>query len=89
MNEREIREVVVQGLEAGAVPGINRIEVRAAFLAGPSELPFAEFALDSLAPVELCIAIEAGLRIALSPADLRAYPSAGELVRALAGMRDA
>ena len=31
MNEREIREVVVQGLEAGAVPGINRIEVRAAF----------------------------------------------------------
>lgn len=89
MNEREIREVVVQGLEAGAVPGINRIEVRAAFLAGASELPFAEFALDSLAQVELCIAIEAGLRIALSPADLRAYTSAGELVRALAAMRDA
>ena len=62
---------------------------RDAFLAGSAELPFAEFVLDSLAQVELCIAIEAGLRVALSPADLRAYASAGELVRALASMRDA
>ncbi|MFO1284806.1 MAG: acyl carrier protein [Burkholderiales bacterium] len=85
MSARAIREVLIAGLEAGAVPGVNRIAVREAFLSGVDDLSFAEYPLDSLAQVELCIAIEAGLRVVLSPEDLRAYPSAGDLARALEG----
>jgi len=89
MDEPAIRAILADGLEQGAVSAINRARTRAAWLAGTEDLPFAGLDMDSLARMELCIAIEVGTGIALAPADLDRYQSIGELARDLARMTDA
>lgn len=89
MDEPKIRAILADGLEQGAVSAIHHARTRAAWLAGTEDLPFANLDMDSLARMELCIAIEVGTGIALTPFDLDRYPSIGELARELAHMSNA
>ena len=79
MNERAIREVFVEGLVAGAVHQINDVQTRKAYLDGTRDLTFDELAMDSLARMELCIAIEVGTGVSMAPEELGRYRSLGEL----------
>ena len=83
MNEREIRLILVDGLEAGAVHQANDVSIRESFLAGTRALTCAELEMDSLAKMELCIAIELGTGVSLAPEELGRFASIGEIVTML------
>ena len=83
MNEREIRLILVDGLEAGAVHQFNDVSIRESFLAGTRDLTFAELEMDSLAKMELCIAIEVGTGVSLAPEELGRFAAIGEIVTML------
>lgn len=84
MDEKAVRAILVRGLEAGAVPQLFAPAARAAFLAGEDDLRFAALDMDSLARMELCIAIELATGVTIVPDELGSYESAGELARVLA-----
>ncbi len=85
LDERSVRAVLVVGLDAGAVYQICEAATRAAFLAGDIDFTFAELDMDSLARMELCMAIEVGTKGSLAPDDLGSYASLGALAQAVAG----
>lgn len=76
-----IRQVLVDGLEIGSVALIYEPSVRAPFLAGAADVPLEQLEMDSLARMELCIAIEVETGVALTPDDLAAYATLGDLAR--------
>ena len=80
MEARAIRAALVEGLEAGGVWQVNRVDLRERFLAGELDLTFAELAMDSLAKMELCIAIEVATGVSLAPEELDRHESLGALV---------
>ena len=80
VDAREVRQVLVDGLEAGGVAHANRIVFRQPFLDGEIDATFDELRLDSLARMEVCIAIEVALGISLAPEELERYRSLRELV---------
>lgn len=81
MDARTIRQAMVDGLEAGAVVRIGHRDTRSSFLAGEIDIPLAELEMDSLARMELCIAIELGTGVSLAPEELDRYPTLDALVR--------
>lgn len=89
MDEARIRAILADGLEQGAVGAILHAPTRAAWFAGTEDLAFEALGMDSLARMELCIAIEVGVGVALAPADLDRYRSVGDLARDLVRMTDA
>ena len=84
MDEHAVRATLVEGLDAGSVYQIYPPATRAAFIAGEIDLSFADLAMDSLALIELCMAIEVGTGISLAPDDLGSYASLGALATAVA-----
>ena len=80
MDVRTIRTAILDGLSAGAVWQAKRAAFRDAFLAGESAVPMAELEMDSLAKMELCIAIEVGTGVSLAPEELERYGSLAALV---------
>lgn len=78
---QSIRQAVVDGLEAGGVGRISEKRARDGFLSGAIDLTLAELEMDSLAKMELCIAIELCTGVSLAPEELDRYASLGELVR--------
>lgn len=85
MDARTIRQAIVDGLEAGGVGLIGEKRTRDAFLAGGADLTQAELGMDSLARMELCIAIELSTGISLVPEELGRYRTLGELAREIEG----
>ena len=81
MDARTIRQAIVDGLEAGAVVRIGRRDTRSSFLAGEIDIAFADLEMDSLARMELCIAIELGTGVSLAPEELDRYTTLEALVR--------
>ena len=80
MDARTVRQALIEGLEAGGVSEASQIKFRAPFLDGTLDATFAELELDSLARMELCIAIEVALGVSLAPEELERYPTLGALV---------
>ncbi len=89
MTELEIREVVADALDYAAVPRFRGSQVRAQFVAGTRDIGFDELEIDSLAAMELCIALETNAGVSILPAELPAFGSLGGVVKrvesALAG----
>jgi hypothetical protein len=75
-----IRAMLIEGLEAGGIWQASRVGVRERFLGGELDLTFAELELDSLARMELCIAIEVGTGVSLAPEELDPHVSLAPLV---------
>lgn len=80
LTARAIRAALVEGLEAGGVGQVNRVGIRDRFLAGELDLKLTELDMDSLAKMELCIAIEVSTGVSLAPEELDRYDSLGALV---------
>jgi acyl carrier protein len=75
VDARTVRQALIEGLEAGGVSEASQIKFRAPFLDGTLDATFEELALDSLARMELCIAIEVALGVSLAPEELQRYRS--------------
>jgi len=89
MDGRALRAIFVDGLVAGAVHQINDVATREAFLDGSRDLRFDELEMDSLARMELCIAIEVGTGVSMAPEELGRHASLRELEVALLERIDA
>ena len=85
MDVRTIRAAILDGLEAGAVWQASRAAFRDAFVAGELPVPLAELEMDSLARMELCIAIEVGTGVSLAPEELDRYETLAAIVDDVAG----
>lgn len=81
MTDDEIRHVIADALRYASVPSFAGSAREHDFLSGKVDVPFAELEIDSLAVMELCIALEASLGVSVAPADLLAVGSLGALVR--------
>jgi len=75
VDARTVRQALIEGLEAGGVSEASQIRFRAPFIDGTLDATFEELALDSLARMELCIAIEVALGVSLAPEELQRYRS--------------
>ena len=80
MDARTIRVAVVRGLKMGAVERMFSQEARDAIVEGRSNPTFAELGLDSLARMELCIAIELDTGVSIAPDSLDLYATVDDLV---------
>ena len=58
MEQERIRQVVVDALEIGSVSLIYDPAIRGPFLSGEGDVPLERLDMDSLARMELCIAVE-------------------------------
>lgn len=85
MTEGEIREVIADALDYAAVPRFRGSEARAQFVAGTRDIRFEEFEIDSLAAMELCIALEANVGVVILPGDLLLLGSLNGLVKRVEG----
>jgi acyl carrier protein len=79
MTEVEAREIVVQAMRYANITGLS-VEQRNAFEAGTSDIEFEHLEMDSLATMELCIAIEAHSGLSITPEQLRAAKNGNALV---------
>jgi acyl carrier protein len=88
MTDQELRQVIVNALEYANVIAMRDKRLAPAFLDGREEVALADLDLDSLATMELCIAIEAHTSVTIVPEDLQRIATLGELARAVrAGLR--
>jgi len=83
MTETEAREIVADALDAASVPRFRGSEARAQFVSLTRDIQFDELDVDSLAAMEICIAIEANVGVSLLPAELQEIGSLGALARRL------
>lgn len=81
MTESEIREIVADALDYAAVPQFRGSELRAQFVSGTRDVALADLDMDSLAVMELCIALETNSGVSILPAELAEFASLGSLVK--------
>jgi hypothetical protein len=81
MTDQELRQVIVNALEYANVIAMRDKRLAPAFLDGREEVALADLDLDSLATMELCIAIEAHTSVTIVPEGLQRIATLGELVR--------
>lgn len=80
MNDQKIREVIADAFVYASVPRFAGSPEATAFVAGTSDIPMDRFEIDSLALMELCIAIELNLGVEIVPSDLADITSLGGIV---------
>jgi acyl carrier protein len=80
MNEQQIRTIVVEALEYSSVIALRDKNLSEGFLDGTAEVPIALLDMDSLAEMEVCIAIEVNTGVSIVPEQLRKIGTLGRLV---------
>jgi hypothetical protein len=87
MTEQQIRAMLVDALEYASVIALRDKNLTAGFLAGTGEVPIAALDMDSLAEMELCIAIEVNAGVSIVPDRLRKIGTLGRLVTLIGSAR--
>jgi acyl carrier protein len=85
MTEQQIRAMVVEALEYSNVIALRDKNLAGDFLAGLSEVPLDVLDMDSLAEMEVCIAIEVNAGVSILPEQLRKIGTLGRLVALIQG----
>ena len=80
MTNQQVRTLIVEALEYSSVIALRDKNLTEAFLAGTHEVPIGLLDMDSLAEMELCIAIEVNAGVSVLPEQLRKIGSLGRLV---------
>lgn len=83
MTAADLRQVIADARVYASVPGFVGSQAETEFRSGARDVPFSDLEIDSLAGMELCIAIEVNTDISLTPADVVAMPSLDALVQRL------
>lgn len=87
MTDHEIRSIIAHGLEYACMTAMRDKQLTPLFLEGEHDISLGELEMDSLAEMELCIAIEINTGVSIVPNDLHAIGSLNRLVDAVrAGM---
>jgi acyl carrier protein len=81
LTEAEIRQVISDALSYASVPLYTGSSEEADFVAGRRDIRMDQFDIDSLAAMELCIAIEANLGVEIAPAELEKITTLGGIVK--------
>ena len=89
MTETEIRQLVAEALAYASIPNFQGSATERAFLAATAEVPFSELEIDSLAAMEICIAIEANIGTSILPNELAGIETLSDLVRSIQGKTSA
>jgi acyl carrier protein len=87
MTSEEARKVLLHAMRHAAVQGLPSAQAEA-FLAGDSDIQLDRLDIDSLAAMELCIAIEANGGSSITPDQLKAAATGNALVRLIVGPDD-
>ncbi len=87
MTAQQIRTMLVEALEYASVIALRDKNLSEDFLAGLSEVPIEILDMDSLAEMELCIAIEVNAGVSILPERLRKIGTLGRLVTVIQGQR--
>lgn len=85
MNESEIRELIAATLDSTGVVAFGQNGLKPVFLQGQRDVGLAELDIDSLAAMELCIALEINTGASIVPEQLQ---SIGSLDRLVATVRE-
>ncbi|RYE08314.1 MAG: acyl carrier protein [Hyphomicrobiales bacterium] len=85
MTDEDIRRLIAEALRYAAVPHFRDSDVEAAFVAGARDIAVRDLDIDSLASMELCIAIETSTGVSIVPGDLVSIASLGQLVDRVRG----
>lgn len=80
MTDATIRQIIATGLEQGSCFALRNNGWTEDFLAGRRDVAFAEMDIDSLAIMELCIAIEVESGVSILPEDLVKCETLGAVV---------
>jgi hypothetical protein len=77
MTPDPVRTVIVAGLEQGACYALRNNGWTEDFLVGRRDVAFEEMDIDSLAIMELCIAIEVELGVSILPDEMAEFTTLG------------
>jgi hypothetical protein len=83
MSEEELRQMLVDAIDASTIVGLRRSGLMAGFLAGTGDIPFVALEMDSMGAMELCIAVEVHTGVEIVPAELAELVSLGGVVAAI------
>lgn len=81
MTELEIRQIIAAGLEQGSCFSLRNNGWTEDFLAGRREVAFGDMDIDSLAVMELCIAIEVETGFTILPDEIAQCATLGEVAK--------
>jgi len=80
MTEQEIRTIIVDALEYANILSINEDSLLAFFVDGSENVSLEQLDIDSLAAMELCIALEINAGVSIVPEDLQKMGTLNRLV---------
>ena len=80
MTEQEIRTIIVDALEYANILSINEDSLLAFFVDGSEDVSLEQLDIDSLAAMELCIALEINAGVSIVPEDLQKMGTLNRLV---------
>lgn len=70
MTEAEIRQVIADALVYASVPYLRGSNLATQFVSGETDVKMQQLEMDSLAAMELCIAIEVNIGVSIIPSEL-------------------
>lgn len=83
MSDDEIRQMLVDAIDASSIVGLRHSGLMEGFLAGTADVPFDVLEMDSMGVMELCIAVEVNTGVEVVPAELAELSSLGAVVAAI------
>lgn len=83
MTDHEIRTIIVEALEYASVFTMKKNDLTAAFLKEKDDIRLSALDMDSLASMELCIAIELNTGVSVVPTDLQRIGTLNRLVETI------
>lgn len=86
MTDEQARKILTQAMHYANVIGLSS-EQKHAFEKGTADIELEHLDMDSLAAMELCIAIEANTGISVTPDQLRSARTGSALVDLMVGPR--
>jgi acyl carrier protein len=82
-SEVEIRQMLVDAIDASTIVGLRRSGLMEGFLDGTDDIPFLVLEMDSMGVMELCIAVEVNTGVEIVPGELTELGSLGAVVTAI------
>ncbi len=85
MTDADIRQIIANGLEQGSCFALRNNGWKEDFLAGWRDVAFQDMDIDSLAIMELCIAIEVESGVSILPDEIVKCETLGAVAAAVKG----
>lgn len=83
MTEHEIRTVIIEAMDYANVIGRSNQSMITLFLEEGEDIAFNQLSMDSLATMELCIALEVNAGVSIVPDDLQKVVTLNCLVKSV------